>query len=192
MTEAQTDIGKNLCNNIDSLSDTIKGVTEVATNYLSQIENIQEFAKNKAQEKVDEMCERASQEINSKLAIQRQKVVDKLKNTWASSNEVIENLRFITGEISIDTIVSIVSSIIQLYTKPYQNAMDLITDFTISIAPKLLQLTSEINDLADLKNQIPVHTLKDGTKLNYDKLNITMDPITIDDIRPNNEPPSSN
>lgn len=184
MTEAQTDIGKNLCNNIDSLSDTIKGVTEVTTNYLSQIDNIQEFAKNKAQEKVDEMCERASQEINSKLAIQRQKVVDKLKKTWASSNEIIENLQFITGEISMDTIVSIVSSIIQLYTKPYQNAMDLITDFTISIAPKLIQLTSEINALADLKNQIPTHTLKDGTKLNYDKLNITMDPITIDDIKP--------
>ena len=62
--------------------------------------------------------------------------------------------------------------------------MDLITDFTISIAPKLIQLTSEINTLDDLKNQIPTHTLKDGTKLNYNKLNITMDPITIDDIRP--------
>ena len=115
MTEAQTDIGKNLCNNIDNLSDAIKGVTEVATNYLSQIDNIQEFAKNKAQEKVDEMCERASQEINSKLAIQRQKVVDKLKKTWASSNEIIENLQFITGEISIDTVVSIVIGSIVIF-----------------------------------------------------------------------------
>lgn len=188
MTEPQTDIAKVLCNDIDSLSATIQGVTDVATNYLEKIDNIQEYAKNKAQEKVDEMCERASNEINEKLANQRQILVNKLKNSWSSAKEIKKTLSFVGDTIDASSVVSIVTKIIKLYTKPYSEAVDLIADMTTIIVPKLLSLVTDINTLSNLKNNIPKHILKDGTQLNYNKLNITMEPISRDDIEPDETP----
>lgn len=188
MAEPQTDIARVLCNDIDSLSATIQGVTDVATNFLEKIDNIQEYTKNKAQEKIDDMCERANNEINEKLAIQRQILIDKLKESWSSAEKIKQTLSFVTGNIDMDTIVSIVTSIVSLYTIPYQNSTKLITDMTVVILPKLIALSADINTLTNLKNNLNKHILKDGTQLNYDKLNLTMEPITIDDIRPDETP----
>ena len=188
MTEPKTNIAKVLYNDINSLSATIQGVTDVATNYLDKIDNIQEYAKNKAQEKIDDMCERVTNEMNQKLASQRQILINKLKESWTSAKKIEQTLSFVTGNINIDTIVSIVTDIITLYTKPYQEATALISDMTLVIGPKLLELTSQISTLTNLKNDIPKHILKDGTELNYNKLNITMEPISIDDIRPDETP----
>lgn len=184
MAEPQTDIARVLCDDIDSLSATIRGVTDVATNFLEKIDNIQEYTKNKAQEKIDDMCERANNEINEKLAIQRQILINKLKESWSSAEKIQQTLSFVTGDIDMDTIVSIVTSIVSLYTKPYENSIKLIADMTVTILPKLIALSADINTLTNLKNNLNKHILKDGTQLNYDKLNLTMEPITIDDIRP--------
>ena len=56
---------------------------------------------------------------------------------------------------------------------PYQIAVEFVT----ILAPKLKTLAENIDDLIGIKDKIPVVGI-----YNYDKLNIYVEPITIDDI----------
>lgn len=183
MTELQTALGQSIGNDIDNLITKINGLEDTTINYLGKIDNIQEYAKNKAQEKVDEMCERISNEINSKLNTQISMAVSKIEEIYNSSTAFKELITSIaTADVEhftkISEIVEFLTTIQKLFSGPYNQMTNIIADFII-ISSKLTNLITKINEILSIRNSIPQHILKDGTQLNYDKLNINVDTTSI-------------
>lgn len=183
MTELQTALGQSIGNDIDNLITKIDGLEDTTINYLDKIDNIQEYAKNKAQEKVDEMCERISNEINSKLNTQISMAVSKITEIYNSSTVFKELIKTIaTTNVAsftkISEVVGFLTEIKKLFSGPYDEMEKIIADF-IEISNKLTNLITKINEFLSIRNSIPQHILKDGTQLNYDKLNIDVDTTSI-------------
>ena len=186
MTELQTALGQSIGNDIDNLITKIDGLEDTTINYLGKIDNIQEYAKNKAQEKVDEMCERISNEINSKLNTQISMAVSKITEIYNSSTAfqgLISNIAtFNFEDFDIGKAKELLEYIVELYSGPYKQMLEIINDF-IMISSKLTNLITKINEILSIRNSIPQHILKDGTQLNYDKLNISIDTTSITELQ---------
>ena len=60
-----------------------------------------------------------------------------------------------------------------MYIKPYEQTVKTIADFAL-IAVKLTNLTTKINGLKAIKDSIPIHKLKNGKTLNYNKLALSI------------------
>lgn len=183
MTELQTALGQSIGNDIDNLITKIDGLEDTTINYLDKIDNVQEYAKNKAQEKVDEMCERISNEINSKLNTQISMAVSKIEEIYNSSTAFKKLITTIaTTNVAsftkISEVVGFLTEIQKLFSGPYNEMTKIIADFII-ISSKLTNLITKINEFLSIRNSIPQHILKDGTQLNYDKLNISIDTTSI-------------
>lgn len=171
--ELQTAIGQAIARNIDNLDYTISGMEETITNFLGNIENIEDFAVNVAQQKIDAMCERVSNEISDKFNEQLTKMVESINNLYDSSSAIqttvstIANFNF--DNFDLGKAKDLLQSIVATYTKPYQQAIKTIADFAL-IAVKLNNLITKINGLSSIKDSIPIHKLKNGQILNYNKL----------------------
>lgn len=172
--ELQTAIGQTVARNIDNLDYTISGMEETITNFLGNIENIEDFAIDVAQQKIDAMCERVSNEISDKFNEQLTKMVESINNLYDSSSAIQTAVSAITtfDLTKIDTITGVViflEKVKAMYTKPYDQAVKTIADFAL-IAVKLGNLITKINGLISIKDSIPIHKLKNGKTLNYNKL----------------------
>lgn len=171
--ELQTAIGQAVARNIDNLDYTISGMEETITNFLGNIENIEDFAVDVAQQKIDAMCERVSNEISDKFNKQLTKMVESINNLYDSSSAIqttvstIANFNF--DNFDLGKAKELLQSIVATYTKPYQQAVKTIADFAL-IAVKLTSLITKINRLISIKDSIPIHKLKSGKVLNYNKL----------------------
>lgn len=153
---------------IDDLNDMLEGVNKTVYTTFAKIEDYP------TQERVDEMCEWINQKMNAKLEEQRAKLISALHEGYVSSNEVIQLLEpLVNFNINIDTVVDAVKKIIAILAGPYQVAVEYVTILT----PKLKELATNIALLAYIPYNLP-----QIPNINYDKLNITMRPITIDDI----------
>lgn len=178
-SELQTAIGKTIAQNIDNLDYTIDGVEQTITNFLGNIDNIEDYAIDLAQQKIDSMCERISVEVSDKINKQLEKMVESINNLYDSSSAIqtainaIVNLDFdnISGDIGdkVSAIIGFLKNVQSMYIKPYEQTVKTIADFAI-IAVKLTSLASKISSISSIVQDIPVHTLKNGTKLNYNKL----------------------
>ena len=171
--ELQTAIGQAVARNIDNLDYTISGMEETITNFLGNIENIEDFAIDVAQQKIDAMCERVSNEISNKFNEQLTKMVESINNLYDSSSAIqtavstIANFNF--DDFTLGKAKELLQSIVATYIKPYQQAVKTIADFAL-IAVKLTNLITKINGLISIKDSIPIHKLKNGETLNYNKL----------------------
>ena len=171
--ELQTAIGQAVAQNINNLDYTISGMEETITNFLGNIENIEDFAIDVAQKKIDAMCERVSNEISDKFNEQLTKMVESINNLYDSSSAIqtavsaIANFNF--DGFDLNKAKSLLQSIVAVYTKPYQQAVKTMADFAL-IAVKLTNLITKINGLISIKDSIPIHKLKNGKALNYNKL----------------------
>ena len=153
---------------IDDLNKTLYNINKVAYNTLSNLDD-------KSQKAVDDICERFSTSTNEKLSILRQEVIDILKEGYKASNEIISTFEPIVNLNPTDLggVIDAINKIKKLYTKPYETAIEYVTVLT----PKLTELATNIALLAYLPSQIPPIV-----NVNFEKLNITMEPITIADI----------
>lgn len=153
---------------IDDLNDSLKNTNELVLKTFSNIESV-------TQEKVDDLCERVSKEINEKLNKKRTILINSLKQGYSASNEIIATLEPIVtlNPTDLNGVINAINKIIAIYQKPYQTAVEFVTILT----PKLLTLSKNISDLSEIPNKIPKIE-----NINFDKLNIVIEPITINDI----------
>lgn len=153
---------------IDDLNEMLEGVNRTV---YTTFKNIEDYP---TQEKVDEACIWISEKMNAKLEQQRALLIKTLHEGYVASNEVIQLLEpLVNFDLNIDTVVSAVRKIIDILAGPYQVAVEYVTVLT----PKLTELATQIALLAYIPANLP-----QIEGINYDKLNITMKPITIDEI----------
>lgn len=161
-------MNKDKFKKIDDLNKTLENINKVAYKTLDGLDEA-------TQEVVDDICTRFSASTNEKLSILRQEVVDILKEGYIASNEIIATFKPIVelNPTDLGGVINAINKIKQLYTKPYETAIEYVTVLT----PKLADLATNIALLAYLPSQIPPIV-----GINFDKLKITMEPITIADI----------
>lgn len=153
---------------IDDLNKTLEGVNRTV---YTTFKNIEDYP---TQEKVDEACIWISEKMNAKLEQQRALLIKTLHEGYIASNEVIQLLEpLVNFDLNIDTVVSAVRKIIDILAGPYEIAVEYVTELT----PKLTELATQIALLAYIPANLP-----QIEGINYNKLNITMKPITIDEI----------
>ena len=153
---------------IDDLNKTLENINKTVYTTFNDIENYP------TQQKVDEACIFVSNKINAQLEVKRQELIEVLHDGYISSNEVIQLLKpLVEFDLNIDTVVSAVKKIIDILAGPYKIAVEYVTE----LAPKLADLSTNIALLVYIPENLPQRP-----DINYDKLNISMKPITIDEI----------
>lgn len=160
---------------IDDLNETLVNIRENAIKTLTALEADANVSREALQKKVDDVCIRFSQNVNKKLDKQRTFLITVLHQGYLSSNEVISLLQPIVeaNVTDLGSVINLVKKIQAFYTKPYQTAVEFITILT----PKLTELSTNIVALGAIPSYIP-----EIEGINFNKLNITMKPITIDNI----------
>lgn len=166
---------------LDDLNDTLDKVVEFAENSLSTIGDFEDEAQDKIQEEVDKICEKVSDKATKKLNQMRDKTVESLHKKYESASQVAQDLQPIVEAKLTDlgSVISVVTKIIALYAKPCKQAIDYTVGFVGVATPKLADSAEKIAKLYNLKDEIPI---PEGLDINFDKLKITMNPISIDDI----------
>lgn len=170
-------MNENKFSKIDALNKELEQITPLVKSSLEGLENLELYAQQQAQKIVDDLCTRISAEINFKLANKRQDLIKFLKQSYISANEIIETFEpLINLNIAdLSSVIDAVKKIIAIYEKPYKTAVEFVTVLT----PKLVTLTNNISELSNIKISI---NKPSGIDVNFDKLDIKMDPITIEDI----------
>lgn len=166
---------------LDDLNDTLDKVVEFAENSLSTIGDFEDDAQDKIQQEVDKICEKVSDKATKKLNQVRDKAVEDLHKKYLSANKIVSDLQpIVDAKLSdLGSVISVLTKLIALYAKPYKQALDYTVGFVATATPKIAETTQKVDKLASLKNEIPI---PDDFNINLDKLNITMKPITVDDI----------
>lgn len=153
---------------IDDLNKTLENINKIVYTTFNDIENYP------TQQKVDEACEFVNNKTNPILNEKREELIKVLHEAYLSSNEVITLLKpLVEFDLNIDTVVEAVKKIINILAGPYKIAVEYITVLT----PKLQDLMINIALLAYIPENIPQRP-----DINYDKLKISMKPITINEI----------
>lgn len=174
---------------LDDLNKTLEDIYTLADKYLTNLD-LNGLIQKKAQEKVDDACILISNKINAKLIDKRGDLIDFLHGKYMTSQKIISEFGPVAQAIenlgiptSIDDVVSILSDTVKslknfakLFLGPYQEAVE----YVVELAPKLIELTENIEKLAGLPSKIPV--IPDVPNVNFDKLKITMLPITIEEV----------
>ena len=174
---------------LDDLNKTLEDIYTLADKYLTNLD-LNGLIQKKAQEKVDDACILISNKINAKLIDKRGDLIDFLHGKYMTSQKIISEFGPVTQAIenlgiptSIDDVVSILSDTVKslknfakLFLGPYQEAVE----YVVELAPKLIELTENIEKLAGLPSKIPV--IPDVPNVNFDKLKITMLPITMEEV----------
>lgn len=161
-------MNENKFKKIDDLNETLEGINSMVYNTFKDIEEYP------TQEIVDKACEWVSNNANAKLEAQRQKLIQTLHEGYVASNEVIQLLKpLVNFKLSTDTVVEAVKKIIDIMAGPYKVAVEYVTVLT----PKLQDLATNIALLAYIPQKLPQRP-----NINYDKLQISMKPITIDEV----------
>lgn len=168
-------------NKIDELNLVLDATINLANSTLSLTETLENLAITEAQAKVDDVCMRISEEANKKIDEKRSDLVKCLHEKYLSTQEIVSLLQpIIEAKLTdLNSVIKVLTNIIKIYAGPYYNAVEEIAGLTKVVAPKLVEVTEKVAYLSTLPNQIPI---PEDIPINYDKLNITMKPITIEDI----------
>lgn len=155
------------------LDDINKMLENVNTNVYTYLSNLD--LETVTQKKVDDICVRLSDNINKKLETQRQIIIKSLHQGYVGASELISLLKpIVEADVKdLASVINVVKKIINIYTKPYEQAIEFVTVLT----PKLQDLAVNIALLAYIPSKIPPIP-----NINFDKLQISMKPITVDDI----------
>lgn len=156
---------------IDDFNKVLSGINTLV---LASLQGLQQLD-NMAQHEIDDYCIRISEQINAELSEKRSELIKSLQQAYLSSNEIIQELQpLVNAQLTdLSSVINVVKKIIGFLSGPYQIAVEFVT----ILAPKLKTLAENIDDLIGIKDKIPVIGI-----YNYDKLNIYVEPITIDDI----------
>ena len=165
---------------IDEAINILDNTEDLVIASLSDIGDVADSSQDKVQAKVDDICERISNQTNDKLSQMRELIIANLKTAYLSSMEIIAILQpLVDMKITdLDSVILALTKIIAMYTQPYKIALEFVTVLT----PKLTELSQKVLELATIKDKIKNPVGAENLKLSYDKLNITMEPISIEDI----------
>ena len=179
---------------IDDLIEVLDNLYNLSDKTLTNLQPLDELIASKAQETVDDVCIRLSDKINSELSIKRADLVNCLHNQYSTSQEIVTKFSPVATAINnlslptkLDDVISILTDTInslknfaELFLGPYKEAIE----FTIQLTPKLIELSKQIDKISKLPSKIP--PIPNQPNLNYDKLKIKVDPITLDEIKTGN------
>lgn len=161
---------------------------EVIDNINAQIEGIIDYADNKtevinkkiasntvnAQAILDAEMDKLGEKISEKGTDVRNKAVDVLKAQYQTALEMIKPIEpLLNVSLSLDTVVSVVKSIIEVITAPYQP----IIDFTTEVIPKVQELGTNLQELSTYQPNIQA---PEG--VDVPSISINIEPITPADI----------
>lgn len=159
---------------IDKINAQIEGIIEYADNKTEVINK--KIASNtaNAQTILDAEMDKLGEKISEKGTDVRNKAVDVLKAQYQTALEMIKPIEpLLNVSLSLDTVVSVVKSIIEVITAPYQP----IIDFTTEVIPKVQELGTNLQKLATYQPNIQA---PEG--VDVPSISINIEPITPADI----------
>ena len=126
-----------------------------------------------AQALVDKKMEELSASVEDKLLDVRGKVVKTFSEQYKIALQQLEPIKPLMNiSISLDTVVSIVESIISVITAPYQP----IIEFTTEVIPKVIEISNKLQTIASYKPSVGI------PNVSVPPLNVNVPPITAKDI----------
>jgi hypothetical protein len=166
---------------LDDFNATLDKMIEFATNAFSTLEDLEGQAQEKIQEEVDKACIKVSDKANTKINAIRSKVIDILRTKYASATAALKVLDPIVNAKLTDlgSVIDTLTSMIDVYIKPYKDALEYTVGIVAEVIPKVSDTIDKIDTLVSLKDNIPI---PDGLDINFDKLDIIVDPIGLGDI----------
>ena len=159
---------------IDKINQQLDGITDYIDEYMLVIEDDIKNAGDKAQVVANEKMELLSTNITQKLQPIREKIINIFKAQYQSGLEKIKPIEpLLNVSLSIDTVVSVVQSIINIIIAPYQP----IIEFTTQVIPKVVELSNNMQRIANYQPNIP-----EIPNVEIPPLNVEIEPITPADI----------
>lgn len=158
---------------IDKINEQLNGFTEYIDAYMVDLQKEIENAGESAQEVLNEKMNVLSTQLTQELNPVRQKIIDIFKSQYQSALEKIKPIEpLLNVSLSLDTVVSVVKSIINILTAPYQP----IIEFTTEVIPKVLELSANLQKVANYKPSLNVPNVE------VPPLQIDIEPISPSDI----------
>lgn len=159
---------------IDNINKQIEAVITTADNICDVINEEIAGKQSQAQDIVNKKVAELSDTINEKGNDIRNNIVDVFSSQYQSALKMIEPIEpLLNISITPNTVVSVVTSIVSIITKPYQP----IIEFTTILIPKVLELSENLQKLATYQPQINV---PEGVTI--PSITIDIEPITASDI----------
>lgn len=158
---------------IDNINAQLEDCITYLDNTFGNLSAFTNKSQEELQEYVDNQATIVSEQLNKELNDVRGKIVSVFSSQYQIALEKIKPIEpLINMEISLDTIVEVVKSIIQIITAPYQP----IIEFTTEIIPKVLELSNNIQKVATYQPKIDIPGITPP------QLTIEVEPITAKDI----------
>lgn len=182
---------------IDDFNIALSNINTLIEFYLQGLSELD----NLSQEIIDDYCVRISEKINAKLDEKRTDLISGLTKTYTASLGILQeaidlgilkknddgtfeivpisdiplNPEDILAEIAnrIPKIIKICNKVINFVAGPYAK----VAEFVVEIGKRLPELTTNIEKLVSLKDNIPPIG-----NYNLNKLNIYVEPILLEDI----------
>lgn len=159
---------------IDNINAQIEGIIDYADNKTKVINKKIASETANAQAILDAEIDKLGEKISEKGSDVRNKAVDVLKAQYQTALEMIKPIEpLLNVSLSLDTVVNVVKSIIEVITAPYQP----IIDFTTEVIPKVQELGTNLQELATYQPNIQA---PEG--VDVPSININIEPITPADI----------
>lgn len=164
---------------LDAINEQLEGLIDSIDYRMHKIEVIIKNADKSAQKEIDNEIEETRAQITIKLNDIRKKVINFMKPQVQTITEKVQPLiplwKILQGETTLDplNLVKPIIDICKVLTAPYQPYLDLATE----VNPKLIQLSNNMQEVANYKPTIEV---PEG--VNVPSLNINIEPITPADI----------
>ena len=166
---------------LDDLNEALKNILEFSENALSKIGDFEDEVQEIAQKEVDKVCEKVSKKASEKINVVRNQVVNNLHTKYVSATKVLDQLSpIVNAKITdIGSVISTLTNIAGLYTKPHKAALDYTVGFVATAIPKVMDSAEIMAKLYNLKDEIPI---PEGFSINFNKLSFNIDPITTSEI----------
>lgn len=159
---------------LDNINKQLEGVTHSLDKVFADLEKRLSKTNTVSQDEIDKLGEQVSEKLQLQTDKIRAKIIDVFSEQAKVIKKKIEPIEpLLNVSLSIDTVVSVVKSIIDIITAPYEPYIE----YTTNIMPKIIELSDNLQKIA---NYTPNVTLPEG--INPPKINVKIEPITVKDI----------
>lgn len=159
---------------LDNINEQLEGITKSLDDLFADLEKRLSKANTVAQEEIDKAGEQVSAKLQTQIDNIRAKIIDIFSSQTTVIKEKIKPIEpLLNVTLSIDTVVSVVKSVIDIITAPYEPYIEYISN----IVPKIIELSNNLQELAQYKPNI---NLPEG--VTPPKINVNFKPITSQDI----------
>lgn len=158
---------------LDNINAQLDGVIVYMDKFSEDLSKASDGAGSKAQEIVNQKVGELSEAVEAKLLDIREDVVKTFSGQYKIALAKIEPIKpLLNVSLSLDTVVSVVKSIITIITAPYQP----IIEFTTEVIPKVLEISAKLQTIASYKPSVDVPNVE------VPPLSVNVPPITASDI----------